>query len=169
MYTLFIGAYLFFIFTYSSHERYNIESYDLLDFICYIVVYWTIQLQRMCDRFNVIFHCYRYTSFFLQTQWKDYENVKALMEILLYVIDNKLLEVYCQVIISIWVVLYRCTWSYKNSGQLKHNEIECQVLWTLNRISRCCMNSPTGCDVHRPRYISSNVKDAGCNLWNPFG
>jgi hypothetical protein len=107
--------------------------------------------------------------FFLQTQWKDYENVKALMEILLYVIDNKLLEVYCQVIISIWVVLYRCTWSYKNSGQLKHNEIECQVLWTLNRISRCCMNSPTGCDVHRPRYISSNVNDAGCNLWNPFG
>ncbi len=106
---------------------------------------------------------------FLQTQWKDYENVKALMEILLYVIDNKLLEVYCQVIISIWVVLYRCTWSYKNSGQLKHNEIECQVLWTLNRISRCCMNSPTGCDVHRPRYISSNVNDAGCNLWNPFG
>jgi hypothetical protein len=54
----------------------------------------------MCDRFNVIFHYYRYT-FFLQTQWKDHENVKALMEILLYVIDNNLLEVYCQVIISI--------------------------------------------------------------------
>jgi hypothetical protein len=168
MNTLFIGAYLFFKFTYSSHERYNIESYDLLDFICYIVVCWTIQRQRMCDRFNVTFHYYRYT-FFLQTQWKDHENVKALMEILLYVIDNNLLEVYCQVIISIWVVLYRCTWSYKNSGQLKRNEIECQVLWTVNSISACCRNSPTGCGVYRPRYISCNVNDAGCNLWNPFG
>jgi hypothetical protein len=57
-------------------------------------------LKKMCDPFNVIFHYYLY-NFFLQTPWKDYENVKALMEILLYVIDNKLLEVYCQVIISI--------------------------------------------------------------------
>jgi hypothetical protein len=117
----------------------------------------------MCDPFNVIFHYYRYT-FFLQTQWKDFENAKALMEMLLYVIDNKLLEVYCQVIISIWVVLYKCTWSYKSSGQLQQNHIECEVLWTLNCISPCCMNSPTGCDVYRPRYISSNVNDAGCNL-----
>jgi len=57
----------------------------------------------------------------------------------MYVIDNKLLEVYCQVIVSIWVILYRCTWSYKNNGQLKHSQIECQLLWTLNDISPCCM------------------------------
>jgi hypothetical protein len=66
-----------------------------------------MQFQKMCDPFKVVFHYYLYT-FFLQTQWKDYEHV-ALMEILLYVIDNKLLEVYCQVIVSIWVILYRCT------------------------------------------------------------
>jgi hypothetical protein len=98
-----------------------------------------------------------------QTQWKDYENGKALMEILLYVIDKKLLEVYCQVIVSIWVILYRCTWSYKNNEQLKHSQIECQVLWTFNRISPCCMNSPTGCDVYGPMYISSNVLS---NIWH---
>ncbi len=56
--------------------------------------------KKMCDPFNVIFHYYLYT-FSLQTQWKDYENAKALMEILLYFIDNKFLGVYCQVIISI--------------------------------------------------------------------
>jgi hypothetical protein len=81
----------------------------------------------------------------------------------MYVIDNKLLEVYCQVIVSIWVILYRCTWSYKNNGQLKHSQIECQLLWTLNDISPCCMNNATGCDVYGPRYISSNVLS---NIWH---
>jgi hypothetical protein len=59
-----------------------------------------MRFQKMCDPVNVIFHYYLYT-FFLPTQWKDYENAKALMEFLKNVIDNKLLEVHCQVIISI--------------------------------------------------------------------
>jgi hypothetical protein len=99
----------------------------------------------MCDPFNVIFHYYLY-NFFLQTPWKDYENEKALMEILLYVIDNKLLEVYCQVNISIWVILYRYTWSYKNNWQLKDNQIEWYfqlstafplVAWTVPLVVMC--------------------------------
>jgi hypothetical protein len=70
------------------------------------------------------------------------------MEILLYVIDNKLLEVYCQVIISIWVAL-------------------CQVLWTAFPLAAWTVLLV--CDMYRPRYISSNVNDAGCKIWNPFG
>jgi uncharacterized membrane protein len=129
-----------------------------------------MQFQKMCNPFKVIFHYYLYT-FFLQTQWKDYENVKALMEILLYVIDNKLLEIYCQVIISIWVILYRCTWGYKNNGQLKQNQIEWyfELSTTFPLVAWTVLLVVIGMVLHTFQVLSFQISDTTVNgivqLW----